>query len=151
RSHRRRQRARCSPRWPLHPGIARRTPPLARGRRRTTKPEGTQVTVRRRRWTAPSGLQREVWVVDVQATGKDGRLRRVQRVSPLQNRRAAEKLEHELRQELLDADERQPVGESPLLAEFATEFIDTYARTNNKPSEVESKRMILRVHLVPEL
>lgn len=109
------------------------------------------MTVRRRRWHDPAGVQREAWVVDVQATGKDGRLRRVQRVAPLQNRRAAEKLEHELRQELLDADERQPLGESPLLSEFATEFIDTYARTNNKPSEVESKRMILRVHLVPEL
>jgi len=90
-------------------------------------------------------------VVDVNAVGKDGRLRRVQRVSPLQNRRAAEKLEHELREELVNADDRKPATavESPLFSDFAKEFIDTYATPNNKPSEVESKRMILRVHLKP--
>jgi integrase len=109
------------------------------------------MTVRRRKWTDPTGAPREAWIVDVNAIGKDGRLRRVQRVAPIQNKRAAEKLEHELREELLNADERKaaPALEAPLLSDFAKEFIDTYATPNNKPSEVESKRMILRVHLVP--
>lgn len=109
------------------------------------------MTVRRRKWTDPTGASREAWIVDINAVGKDGRLRRIQRVAPIQNKRAAEKLEHELREELLNADERKPAMaiESPLLADFAKDFIDTYATPNNKPSEVESKRMILRVHLVP--
>jgi integrase len=111
------------------------------------------VTVRRRKWTDPTGAPREAWIVDINAVGKDGRLRRIQRVAPIQNKRAAEKLEHELREELLNADDRKAATdiESPLLANFAKEFIDTYATPNNKPSEVESKRMILRVHLVPAL
>jgi integrase len=108
------------------------------------------MSVRRRRWKDPSGAQRQAWVVDVQAIGRDGRLRRVQRVSPIQNRRAAEKLEHELRAELLQADDRETAAESPLFAEFADEFVSTYSVANNKPSEVESKRSLLRVHLLPE-
>lgn len=109
------------------------------------------MTVRRRKWTDPTGAPREAWIVDVNAVGRDGRLRRIQRVAPIQNKRAAEKLEHELREELLNTDERKPAAatEAPLLADFAKEFIDTYATPNNKPSEVESKRMILRVHLIP--
>jgi len=43
------------------------------------------------------------------------------------------------------------VTEQPRLAVFAKKFIDTYARANNKPSEVQSKQTILKMHLVPEL
>jgi len=32
---------------------------------------------------------------------------------------------------------------------FAPEFLNTYAATNNKPSEVESKEQIIRLHLMP--
>lgn len=39
----------------------------------------------------------------------------------------------------------------PTLSEFKSEFLDRYARVNNKPSEVESKEAILRRHLVPAL
>ncbi|HEX5101268.1 MAG TPA: hypothetical protein VFV94_17275 [Polyangiaceae bacterium] len=89
----------------------------------------------------------------MKVVGKDGRQRRVQRVAPIQNRRAAEKLEHELREELLNADDRNAKAalEAPIFSEFAEDFIKTYATANNKPSELESKRMILRVHLVPAL
>jgi integrase len=38
----------------------------------------------------------------------------------------------------------------PTSAEFSTRFLETYVATNNKPSEIESKQMILRVHLLPE-
>ena len=36
---------------------------------------------------------------------------------------------------------------APLFRDFAKQFVETYAETNNKPSEVASKKMILRVHL----
>ena len=39
--------------------------------------------------------------------------------------------------------------EVPTLKKFADEFMETYITTNNKPSEIESKRMILRLHLTP--
>lgn len=111
------------------------------------------MSIRRRKWVGRQGVAHEAWAIDVQAVGKDGRLRRVQRVAPVQNRRAAERLEHELRKELLEADDRvaSDTRESPTMKEFAERFLGTYAVTNNKPSEVESKRTILRVHLVPEL
>jgi hypothetical protein len=35
------------------------------------------MTVRRRKWKHASGQEHEAWVVDVQAVGKDGRMRRV--------------------------------------------------------------------------
>jgi integrase len=110
------------------------------------------MSVRRRKWVDRQGVSHEAWAIDVQVVGKDGRVRRVQRVAPVQNRRAAERLEHEIRAELLAADEKvAATADAPKLAEFAERFMGTYAATNNKPSEVESKRTILRVHLVPEL
>lgn len=41
------------------------------------------MSIRRRKWVDRQGVPREAWVVDVQAVGKDGRLRRVQRVAPV--------------------------------------------------------------------
>jgi integrase len=110
------------------------------------------MSVRRRRWVDASGEKREVWVADISVQGKDGRMRRMQRVPRVQTRRAAEKLEHEIRDELLKADDANKAAliDAPAVADFAERFIETYAATNNKPSEIESKRMILRVHLVPE-
>jgi integrase len=110
------------------------------------------MSVRRRKWVDSAGVPHEAWVIDIQVVGKDGRLRRTRRVSPVQTRRAAEKLEHELREELLNVDENsvtEPI-DVPTFGAFAEQFIQTYAVTNNKPSELESKRTILRVHLVPE-
>ena len=110
------------------------------------------MSIRRRRWQDPkTGEVKDALMVDVKAVGKDGVLRRVRKVSPMQNRRAAERLEHEVREQLLNADASHEAEEqaAPLFREFATRFLETYAKTNNKPSEVESKEMILRVHLVP--
>ena len=110
------------------------------------------MSVWKRKWKDASGLEREAWVVGVQAVGKDGRMRRVRRVSDVQTRRGAERLEHEIRDELLNKGAAQVADPStiPTLRAFAERFLETYATTNNKPSEIESKRTILRVHLVPE-
>ena len=45
--------------------------------------------------------------------------------------------------------ESNAIKRGPTLSEFKGEFLDRYARVNNKPSEVESKATILRRHLVP--
>ena len=109
------------------------------------------MSVRRRRWRDSSGAHREGWMIDVQAIGKDGRLRRVRKITPTQTRRAAEKFEHQIRAELMEADDREvpALPEAPRFAAFAEQFVSTYAVTNNKHAEVISKRKILRVHLVP--
>jgi hypothetical protein len=41
--------------------------------------------------------------------------------------------------------------EVPTVAEFRKDFMTDYAEVNNKPSEIESKKMIFSLHLVPVL
>jgi integrase len=111
------------------------------------------VSVRRRVWRDPaSGAPKDCWMIDVTVEHRDGRRERVRRVAPVQNLRAAEQYEHQVRQSVLEGGYGpSKIGESPMLATFADAFIETYAETNNKPSEVKSKRKIVRVHLKPTL
>ena len=39
------------------------------------------MSVRRRRWCDSSGAHHEGWMIDVQAIGRDGRLRRVRKIA----------------------------------------------------------------------
>jgi integrase len=103
--------------------------------REQTRHEGGQVT--------------KFWIVDVKFRHPDGRVERFRRVPRVQTRRAAEQLERELLATLAGGGMRKEEEAPPLFADFAREFEDTYAMTNNKPSERASKEMILRVHLVP--
>ena len=73
----------------------------------------------------------------------DGRAQRIRKFSPVQTKRGAEQYEQQLRQSLLDGtygkqEEEEVPRETPTLAAFAKEFIDTYATANNKPSEVQT-------------
>lgn len=43
----------------------------------------------------------------------------------------------------------RPGAKAPMFPEFAAEFLEKYARSNNKPSEYDSKEQILRQHLNP--
>ena len=72
------------------------------------------MSVWKRKWKDASGLEREAWVVDVQVEGKDRKVRRVRRVSRGPTRRAAEKLEHEIREELMNAGDVLPDPVHPL-------------------------------------
>ena len=87
------------------------------------------------------------WCVDFQMGDQ-----RIRRVSPSQSRRGAEAYEAELRASLIPTSSGSPepaAVESPTLAEFAPEFLLTYARVNNKPAERSRKENVLRNHLVP--
>jgi integrase len=111
------------------------------------------MSVRRRKWRDAAGVHHEAWLVDVQVVDRSGRVRRVQRVSPINNRRAAEKFEHELREHLLNSEEPEQTAVAhalPTFADFSDRFMSTYALANNKASELEAKRIILRVHLLPQ-
>ena len=77
---------------------------------------------------------------------------RIRRKSPLNTKRGAEEYERRVRCELLDGTfelRKEKPPEPPTFAEFASEFLATYVRANNKPSEVHSKQTILRLHLGP--
>jgi len=88
-------------------------------------------------------------MIDVLYEHPDGRSERVRKVSPVQSRRGAEQYERDVRLTLLDGRYGRKEQDVPTLAEFEADFIDLYARTENKQSEVEAKQRHLRNHLVP--
>lgn len=96
-----------------------------------------------------TGAVRKFWMIDVDYQYPDGRRERIRKVSPVQTKRGAEQYERELRQSMGDGTFGKETEPAPLFGAFAEEFMSTYAETNNKPSEVQSKRSTLRVHLTP--
>lgn len=118
------------------------------------------MSVRRRGYRDPAtGAVTHRWVVDIDYQHPNGRRERIRKVSPVQSKRGAEEYERELRYERLHptaAMVPQPAPipvpgkkEVPTFAEFATIFMGSYAKANNKPSEQNSKESILRVRLLP--
>lgn len=78
----------------------------------------------------------------------DNRVISLSGTPPVNTKAAAEAMERKKIDEALK--EPPPIPkEVPTFDEFATTFMATYAKTNNKPSEVESKRSILDNHLRP--
>jgi integrase len=106
-----------------------------------------------------TGKTRSFWIVDLCVRQADGSETRVRRVPRIQSRRGAEQLERELLSqrptERSAGKEEKKEEETPkasrTLAAFATDFMEKYAVANNKPSEIQSKRMILTLHLIPAL
>lgn len=86
----------------------------------------------------------DVWV-DVPAEGR----RRIRRRSPIQTKKGAEAYERQLLEVALSTS--TPSRPERRFNEYAVEFLETYAATNNKISEVTAKESILRVHLLPAL
>jgi len=73
---------------------------------------------------------------------------RIRKAAHARNRSEALEREHEERAKL---EAGAPLESAiPLFRHFAKEFLETYAVTNNKPSEVETKRTTMRLHLEPE-
>ena len=108
-----------------------------------------------------TGNTRSFWIVDLCVRQADGSETRVRRVPRIQSRRGAEQLERELLsqgptersagKEEKKEEEEETAKASRTLAAFATDFMEKYAVANNKPSEIQSKRMILTLHLIPAL
>lgn len=85
--------------------------------------------------------------------------RRIRRKSPVQTKRGTEEYERRLRDRLfdgkplpggrkgLDEIEEEERREMPSCRVFFTEWVEIYAVNNNRPSEVRTKRSIVRNHL----
>lgn len=86
------------------------------------------------------------WMIDVVVWRGGERLRTRKSIRNITKAEAIA-LEREERRKLEQT--RALTGKAPLFSEFAREFIETYAIPNNKPSEVQGKRSILRKHLLP--
>jgi len=94
----------------------------------------------------PATKFRGKWYVDAWINVPGQGRQRIRRLSPVQTRRGAEQHERQLVESALSTS--TPCVERRF-DEYAVEFLKTYAITNNKLAEVESKEMILRVHLIP--
>ncbi len=96
------------------------------------------------------------WLIDVRVPTEDGRSCRLRR-KVYGSRRKAEQWAGDIvnaarvgRLILPAAEADMPEGPRPLAFEtFAWEWFETYAKPNNKPSEVVGKESTLRVHLIP--
>lgn len=86
------------------------------------------------------------WVIDI-VFWRNGRRNRIRKTVGNVSKSEALALERQERSRLEVSLKLNIVV--PRFDEFAEEFIETYAVTNNKPSEVESKRTIIEKHLVP--
>jgi len=92
-------------------------------------------------------------MIDIEYTHPDGFKERIRESS--RTKKGAEKRHREIVNALEagtwrrreDGNDRKPMT----LTEFAEEFIETYAKVNNKPSEVASKESILKRYLKPAL
>jgi integrase len=94
-----------------------------------------------------------VWTVDFTYKHPDGSKPRVREVSPLQTKRGAEQYQrdllHAVQMGTYRARKEEPPKVVPTVETFSQDFLDTYAVTNNKPSEVDTKRALFRRHLLP--
>ena len=112
------------------------------------------MSVRKRKWKGKDGKVREAWMVHIERENPDGTPGApVRKLLSGMSKRDAEAWERRALAEVMagaygrkEAVETKP---APLLSDFEREFVANYATTNNKPSEVETKRTALRVHLVP--
>ena len=87
------------------------------------------------------------WQIDIVVWRGSKRIR-IRKAAKVRNKCEAQERERAERAKL---EAGAPIDSAiPLFRDFSGEFLDTYAVTNNKPSEVSSKRMIVRLHLEPE-
>ena len=107
------------------------------------------MTARRTAWgkARKGGPREEVWIVDFWHEQPDGKRARVRERSPVNTKRGAEQHERDLRAAFQNP--RPKAKEVPTLRVFAKEFMETYAKVNNRESEQEGKQSILNRHLLP--
>ena len=91
------------------------------------------------------------YFIDIVYTRPDASQIRIRKVAPVQNRRAAEQYEREVRNALATGEYGKEKEQKtiPTLKEYAEEVMATYAMLNNKLSERRAKRFNLDNHLLP--
>ena len=90
----------------------------------------------------------EAWRYRKRVRLLDGSTKRVEGTPSLNTKLAAEQMERAHIERILRGEPEQNKKEVPTLEKFAPEFLGL-SRVKNKPSEADTKEMILRCHLVP--
>ncbi len=92
------------------------------------------------------------WEVDVRVVMPDGSLTRQRRKAPVSTKSGAMRWGLARERELLIEGTPKPRKEVPTLKEFGPRFLKGYAEANrHKPSGIQAKETIIRVHLLPAL
>jgi integrase len=108
------------------------------------------MSVRRRKWRSrKTGRVHTIWQIHVIQQGPDGVIAEVRKHASINTRRGAEKEERDIRNQIQAGTYCRRGREVPTVEKFQTEFLETYAKKNNKPSVYVEKEKILRLHLVP--
>ncbi len=107
------------------------------------------MSVYKRKWNTKKREVRTTWMVQVEWVNPDGTRTTVRRASPIQTKRGAERYERDVRASLSDGSYGKEKRRIPTLAEFAVEFMKSYAKVNNKHSTYEDKRSMFKHHLLP--
>lgn len=93
-----------------------------------------------------------VWMVDVKFKRANSRSVRMRRRSPVQSKRGAEAFERQLREQLLKndgkLDEELKPKEIPTVQRFWPQY-EAWSSVNNKPSNQNAKRIIMKNHVLP--
>lgn len=110
------------------------------------------MTVRKQSRRDPkTGAQSETWIVDFTFDHADGRVERVRKVSPVQNKRGAEEYERQLRAEMLSG--RPQRKEVPRFDRFVEDrWLPTYPlAAGNRASTIRVRKDHCRLYLTPAL
>lgn len=90
------------------------------------------------------------WMVDIAYKYPDGTPHpRIRKVVPVQTRRAAQQYEREILNALSDGTYEKEERKRLKVEEFYTDFLEVYAKNNNKNSVLITKRGVLENHLLP--
>ncbi|MFA5127817.1 MAG: tyrosine-type recombinase/integrase [Patescibacteria group bacterium] len=110
---------------------------------------------RENRTDKKTGTVREILLIDFAYRHADGRRERIRRVAQGTTRREAEAEERAIFRALSDGTYREKGAEEqeemPTVEAFSKVFIELYAKTENKPSEVTSKQSMLRLYILPAM
>lgn len=112
------------------------------------------MTVRKKTWRDKDGRARWKWMIHISYTHPDGRRESIRKVSPAPTRRGAEQYERDVRAALASGAygrKEEPEREVPTFRAFAVTFIETYCKTNNRPSTVREKRRALGRGLLSQM
>ena len=110
------------------------------------------MTVRKVKRTNPkTGEVHEVWMIDICLNTVGGDQKRIRKKAISQTKRGAEAEERRIRFDIANGTygRKEKHKDVPTLAKFSKKFIDVYAVSNNKLSEIDSKKSILKNHLLP--
>lgn len=94
---------------------------------------------------------RAKWIIDFVWQYPDGRKERIRKDAQIQTQKAADLEETQLKASILNGTYLTNTVVSPVFDNFVVDFLAKYSAVNNKQSEYDTKKSIIKSHLSPYL